>query len=77
MMKRYGLNAKTLTNFYLLHAEYDLELAQVSMLQEEYRILKPTSSKRREDRYSAEVGYVLLKMFHVAVGYNFIGNRRH
>jgi hypothetical protein len=70
----YGLNAKTLTDFYLLHAEYDLNWHSFDVAGE-YRILSQHQANDAKIGYSAEVGYVLLQNVHVAVGYNFIGNK--
>ncbi len=70
----YGLDAKTLTDFYLLHAEYDLNWHNLDVAGE-YRILSQREANDEKIGYSAEVGYVLLQNVHVAVGYNFIGNK--
>ena len=70
----YGLNAKTMTDFYLLHAEYDLNWHNLDVAGE-YRILSQHQANDAKIGYSAEVGYVLLQNVHVAVGYNFIGNK--
>jgi hypothetical protein len=70
----YGLNAKTLTDFYLLHAEYDLNWHSFDVAGE-YRILSQHQANDAKIGYSAEVGYVLLQNVHIAVGYNFIGNK--
>ena len=70
----YGLNAKTLTDFYLLHAEYDLNWNNLDVAGE-YRILSQREANDAKIGYSAEVGYVLLQNVHIAVGYNFIGNK--
>ncbi len=70
----YGLNAKTLTDFYLLHAEYDLNWHSFDVAGE-YRILNQREAADAKIGYSAEVGYVLLQNVHIAVGYNFIGNK--
>ena len=70
----YGLSANTLTDFYLLHAEYDLDWNNLDVAGE-YRILSQREANDQKIGYSAEVGYVLLKNVHVAVGYNFVGNK--
>jgi hypothetical protein len=70
----YGLDAKTLTDFYLLHAEYDLNWNNLDVAGE-YRILSQREANDAKIGYSAEVGYVLLQNVHIAVGYNFIGNK--
>jgi len=70
----YGLSANTLTDFYLLHAEYDLNWNNLDVAGE-YRILNQREANDAKIGYSAEVGYVLLKNVHVAVGYNFVGNK--
>ena len=70
----YGLTAKTLTDFYLLHTEYDLNWHSFDIAGE-YRILNQREAADAKIGYSAEVGYVLLQNVHIAVGYNFIGNK--
>ena len=70
----YGLESKTLTDFYLLHAEYDLNWHSFDVAGE-YRILSQHQANDAKIGYSAEVGYVLLQNVHIAVGYNFIGNK--
>jgi hypothetical protein len=70
----YGLSATTLTDFYLLHAEYDLNWHDFDVAGE-YRILSQRQANDQKIGYSAEVGYVLIQNVHIAVGYNFIGNK--
>ena len=70
----YGLTANTMTDFYLLHAEYDLNWHSFDVAGE-YRILSQREANDAKVGYSAEVGYVLMQNVHVAVGYNFIGNK--
>ena len=70
----YGLTAKTMTDFYLLHAEYDLNWHNFDVAGE-YRVLNQHDANDAKVGYSAELGYVLLQNVHVAVGYNFIGNK--
>jgi len=70
----YGLTSNTLTDFYLLHAEYDLNWHSFDVAGE-YRILSQREANDAKIGYSAEVGYVLMQNVHVAVGYNFVGNK--
>lgn len=73
----YGLTASTITDLYLVRAEYDLRWNNFDVAAE-YRILNSrivdqANSNTIKNGYSAELGYVLFKNFHVAAGYNFVG----
>ena len=70
----YGLSATTLTDFYLLHAEYDLNWHDFDVAGE-YRILRVREANDQQIGYNGEIGYVVMKNVHIAVGYNFIGNK--
>lgn len=70
----YGLSATTLTDFYLLHAEYDLNWHDFDVAGE-YRILRVREANDQQIGYNGELGYVVMKNVHIAVGYNFVGNR--
>ncbi|MFA5833137.1 MAG: hypothetical protein WDA22_06645 [Bacteroidota bacterium] len=73
----FGLHVSTMTDFYLLRAEYDLQWNNFDVASE-YRILSSRivgqeNSTSVKHGYSAEVGNVVFENIRVAVGYNFIG----
>lgn len=73
----FGLSASTVTDFYLLRAEYDLRWNSLDVAAE-YRILNSriahqANSTSIKNGYSAEVGYVVLDNIRIGLGYNFIG----
>lgn len=73
----YGLTASTITDFYLVRAEYNLRWNGFDVAAE-YRILNSrivnqANSNSIKNGYSAEVGYVAFENIHVGVGYNFVG----
>jgi len=73
----YGLRASTVTDLYLIRAEYDLRWNNFDVAAE-YRVLNSRISNQANSNslkrgYSAEIGYVAFENIHVGVGYNFIG----
>jgi hypothetical protein len=73
----YGLRASTVTDLYLIRAEYDLRWNNFDVAAE-YRILNSRISNQANSNsikmgYSAEIGYVAFENIHVGVGYNFVG----
>jgi len=73
----YGLNASTMTDFYLIRAEYDLRWNNFDVASE-YRILNSrivgqANSSSIKHGYSAEIGNVVFENIRLAIGYNFIG----
>lgn len=73
----FGLSASTVTDFYLLRAEYDLQWNGVDVAAE-YRILNSrianqANSNSIKNGYSAEVGYIVFDNIRIGLGYNFIG----
>ncbi len=73
----FGLSASTITDFYLIRAEYDLRWNNFDVAAE-YRILNSrivnqTNSGSIKDGYSAEIGYVAFENLHLGIGYNFVG----
>jgi hypothetical protein len=73
----YGLTASTVTDLYLIRAEYDLRWNNFDVAAE-YRILNSriggqANSNSIKRGYSAEIGYVAFENIHVGVGYNFVG----
>ncbi len=75
--KAFGLTAATMTDFYLIRAEYDLRWNNFDVASE-YRILNSrivdqTNSSSIKNGYSAEVGNVVFENIRLAVGYNFVG----
>ena len=73
----FGLKASTMTDFYLIRAEYDLRWNNFDVASE-YRILNSrivdqANSSSIKHGYSAEVGNVVFENIRVAVGYNFVG----
>lgn len=73
----FGLSASTVTDFYLIRAEYDLRWNNFDVAAE-YRVLNSrianqANSNSIKNGYSAEVGYVAFENIHVGVGYNFVG----
>ncbi len=73
----FGLHASTVTDLYLIRAEYDLRWNNFDVAAE-YRVLNSRISNQANSNsikrgYSAEVGYVAFENIHVGVGYNFIG----
>ncbi|MFA6539983.1 MAG: hypothetical protein WCT99_00120 [Bacteroidota bacterium] len=75
----YGLKASTITDFYLVRAEYDLRWNNFDVAAE-YRILNSrivdqSNSNSVKNGYSAEIGNVVFQNIHVGVGYNFVGTQ--
>jgi hypothetical protein len=73
----YGLSAATMTDFYLLRAEYDLRWNNFDVAAE-YRILNSrivdqANSSSIKRGYSAEIGNVVFQNIRLAAGYNFVG----
>ena len=73
----FGLKASTMTDFYLVRADYDLQWNNFDVASE-YRILSSrivdqSNSSSVKHGYSAEVGNVVLENIRVAIGYNFVG----
>jgi hypothetical protein len=75
----FGLSASTMTDFYLVRADYDLRWSHLDVAAEyrllASRIIGQENSSSSNNGYSAELGYVLLKNIHVGVGYNFVGTK--
>ncbi|MBW7888436.1 MAG: hypothetical protein H3C35_08760 [Bacteroidetes bacterium] len=75
----FGLSASTITDLYLIRAEYDLHWNNFDVAAE-YRILNSrivdqANSNTIKNGYSAELGYVVMKNIHIGVGYNFVGTQ--
>ncbi|MDE3057158.1 MAG: hypothetical protein KGJ59_04295 [Bacteroidota bacterium] len=70
----YGLRAKTLTDFYLARADYDLGWHNVDVAGE-FRILSQREANDMRIGYSGEVGYVLMQNVRLGAGYNFVGSK--
>lgn len=73
----FGLEASTMTDFYLIRVEYDLRWNNFDVASE-YRILSSeivnqANSTSVKHGYSAEVGNVVFENIRFAVGYNFVG----
>ena len=73
----FGLKASTMTDFYLIRAEYDLRWNNFDVASE-YRILNSrivdqANSSSIKRGYSAEVGNVVFENIRLALGYNFVG----
>ncbi len=73
----YGLKASTMTDFYLVRAEFDLRWNNFDVASE-YRILNSrivnqAHSSSIKHGYSAEIGNVVFENIRLAVGYNFVG----
>ena len=73
----FGLTASTVTDLYLIRAEYDLRWNNFDVASE-YRILNSrvvgqSSSSSAKNGYSAEIGNVVFENIRLAVGYNFVG----
>jgi hypothetical protein len=73
----FGLHASTMTDFYLIRAEYDLRWNNFDVASE-YRILNSrivgqANSSSVKHGYSAEIGNVVFENIRVALGYNFVG----
>lgn len=75
----YGLQASTLTDFYLVRADYDLHWNNFDVAAE-YRILNSRivgqdNSNSVKNGYSAEIGYIAFQNIRIAGGYNFVGTQ--
>ncbi len=75
----YGLKASTITDFYLIRAEYDLRWNSFDVAGE-YRILNSriigqSNSNSIKNGYSAEIGNVVFQNIHIGIGYNFVGTQ--
>lgn len=68
----FGLSATTLTDFYLVRAEYDLNWKTFDVAAE-YRLLNQREANNSKSGYSAEVGYGVFQNVRIGVGYNFVG----
>ena len=73
----FGLSASTMTDFYLVRAEYDLRWNNFDVASE-YRILRSRivgqdNSASIKNGYSVEVGNVFFENIRLAAGYNFVG----
>jgi hypothetical protein len=73
----FGLKASTMTDFYLIRAEYDLRWNNFDVASE-YRILNSRiigqdNSSSIKHGYSVEIGNVVFDNIRLAAGYNFVG----
>jgi hypothetical protein len=75
----FGLTASTLTDFYLVRAEYDLRWNNFDVAAEyrvlDSRIIDQANSGSMNRGYSAELGCVAIENIHIGVGYNFVGTQ--